>query len=148
MAMSSSCRLSVKNQPPIEQMMMMMLMMMMMMMMMMMIRFFGRMIVMKKWCFVKSDLPPQEKLLGLFGFYHVKASLCPLKYAKLPSHQEVRRRVARVVWVDEKRPDDGKEPTAMRCGPVSWFLKTIFLDGGFSVEILGAFFSGVGHHQG
>ena len=95
---------------------------------------------MKKWCFVKSDLPPQEKLLGLFGFYHVKASLCPLKYAKLPSHQEVRRRVARVVWVDEKRPDDGKEPTAMRCGPVSWFLKTIFLDGGFSVEILGAFF--------
>lgn len=87
----------------------------------------------------KVRFAPPKKVLGLFGFYHVKASLC-LKYAKLPSHQEVRRRVARAVWVDEKRPDDGKEPTAMRCGPVSWFLKTIFLDGGFSVEILGAFF--------
>ena len=70
--------------------------------------------------------------------------LIVLEYAKSPSHQEVRRRVARVVWVDEKRPDDGKEPTAMRCGPVSWFLKAIFFDGGFSVEILGVFLRGGG----
>lgn len=102
---------------------------------------------MKKWCFLKSDLPPQ-KAAWTFWVLPCEGLIVSIEYAKLPSHQEVRRRVARVVWVDEKRPDDGKEPTAMRCGPVSWFLKTIFLDGGFSAEIFGVSFSGVGHHQG
>ncbi len=61
-------------------------------------------------------------------------------------HQEVRRRVARVVWVDEKRLDDGKEPTAMHCGPVSWFVEDFF-DGGFPWSF-SFFFLVVGHDQG